>query len=675
MRATAILPRLLLLISLLGSTLAQSPPAELRYKLNPGDRLVYRETFDREVESPDSSFHLRVIFSNQVVVLDAVPGRSLVGMQRNRQSAEMLDYHEHGADTLAKQRPAFEQLMARRPAHFSDTNLFSDAGRAQLPLQVVREANSKVLYALAEIMPLAVTSVQIGAEWDLGSFGLHMRLERFEPVGDESCAVFADTGTRKDFHLKFTFCPVSGHLAKLAFEGQLLDFDSREHEKITFELTETHHRESPSAWIADPETQLGALRALIVANSPLPEASVMDVVLKSGSPDAQAFALAAYYQRRITPPQEVVQPLLQSQDAEVRRIANRFQQPTAKPATQPCELPSVRHSREKPGTTLRAMTGSASANSPYVIHVPLDYRGDQPFPLIVYLSGGGGLAFDAALSSAETVTHAGYLVLYPNAGGAMWWEPKTSEMVHALLLEVLRAYNVDTNRVYLTGFSNGGTGSIELGTRWPDRFAAIASLMGAGLDTPSGTKLPLQNLLDVPVLFLHGDKDPRIPPSASTRTYDELRALKPRVPPELHILKGHAHDITLSSDDGYTLPFFERFTRDPFPKAVSAKIFDARFPRQYWLEIVDPDKSEPEVDARILPGNVIEIKAHNVKKLRLLLRPDLIPGAGPVHIRLNGKEQPAVELKRDCQLFVRSNQTYADPFLAYTDEIVLDVMK
>jgi dienelactone hydrolase len=670
MPVTAIVPRLFLLIVLLGSALAQSPSAELRYKLDLGDRLVYRETFDREVQSPDASFHLQVIFSNQVVVLDAVPGRSLVGMQRNRQSAEMLDYHEHGVDTLAKQRPAFEQLMAKRPAHFSDTNLFSGTGQPELPLQAVREANSKFLYALAEIMPVPGAPVQVGSEWDLGAFGLRMKLERFEPVGDESCAVFADTGTRKDFHLRFTFCSVSGHLAKLAFEGQLPDFDGTDHEKVTFELTETHHGESVSAWIAEPQIQLGALRALVVSNSPLPEASVVNAVLNTGTPEAQTLALAAYYQRGITPSQEELQPLLRSQDAEVRRIANRFQQSAAKQPMQPCDLPSAHHSREKPGTTLRA-----SSNSPYVIHVPIDYRGDQPFPLIVYLSGGGGLAFDAALSAAEAVTHAGYLVLYPNAGGAMWWEPKTSDMVHALLLEVLRTYNVDTNRVYLAGFSNGGTGSIELGTRWPDRFAAIASLMGAGLDTPSGTKLPLQNLFDVPVLFLHGDKDPRIPSSSSVRTYDELRSLKPRVSPELHILKGRAHDITLSSDDGLTLPFFERFTRDPFPKTVSAKIFDPRYPRQYWLEVTEAGNGVPELDARILPGNIIDIKARSVKKLRLLLRPELLPDASPVRIRLNGKEQPAIELKRDCQLFVRSSQTYADPFLAYTDEIVLDVMK
>jgi hypothetical protein len=59
----------------------------------------------------------------------------------------------------------------------------------------------------------------------------------------------------------------------------------------------------------------------------------------------------------------------------------------------------------------------------------------------------------------------------------------------------------------------------------------------------------------------------------------------------------------------------------------------------------------------------------------LLLRPELFHSTGPVHIRLNGNDHPALELKQDCQLFLRSADVYADPFLAYTDEVVLDVPK
>ena len=656
-----------------GHSLSQITPAELRYKLGAGDRLVYHEVFDKEGKSPDVTFHSHVVFTNQLVVVDEAAGRSLVGVQRNRESAELLEYNERGKDTLAQQKLGFEQRMAKRPVRFADTNLFSATGQSMLPPQVLREANSKLLYGILELMPLPVTPSQVGYEWDLGVFGLRMKLERFEPGDNEPCAVFTDTGSRKDTHLQYTFCPAVGHLTKLAFEGQYLEFDTTVREKVTLELLEVHHQEGPPTWIADPQTQLAALMAIVAANSPPPNASVIDPVLISGSPEAQALALAVYYQKDIAPNQEILQTLLKSTDAEVRRIAGRFGQPIPKPVSQPCELPAAHHGREKPGTTLRGMSSPGFEGAPYIMHIPLDYRGDQPFPLIVYLSGGGGLAFDAALNAGDAVNRGGYLALYPHAGGDLWWESKPAEKVRTLLLEVLRTYNVDTNRVYLTGSSNGGTASLEFGARWPDRFAAIASLMGAGMNSPSGTKLPMRNLRNVPVLFLHGDKDQLIPSSASVTTYDELRSLKPRVPPELHILQGRPHDVTLASDDGYTLPFFERFTREPYPPNVWATIFDPRFRRQYWMEVAEGENTPWELEGHISAGNVIDLKTRNVRELRLLLRPELFQSASPLRIRLNGKDQPPIELKRDCQLFLRSAESDADPLLAYTDEIVLEV--
>ena len=159
--------------------------------------------------------------------------------------------------------------------------------------------------------------------------------------------------------------------------------------------------------------------------------------------------------------------MLQSKDAEVRRLAAEFNQPPPKPVIQPCELPAVRHGREKPGTTLRGMTTPGFAGAPYMIHVPLDYRGDQPFPLIVYLSGGGGLAFDAALTAGDDLNHSGYLVLYPHAGGDMWWDRNPSAMTNALLLEILRSYNVDTNRLFLRASATAAPPRLSLAPAGP----------------------------------------------------------------------------------------------------------------------------------------------------------------------------------------------------------------
>jgi len=499
----------LLSLSLATVAAAQSQPVELRYHLTPGDRLAYREVFEKSGKSQDTSFRSRSTFSTQLVVLDSSAGRTLVGVQRTRESGELLEYLDHGKDTLALQLPAFKQRMTSRPQRFADSNVFSASGQPLLPLQVLREANSKLLYRVEEITPVPAAAVQPGAEWDAPIVGLRLRLERFETVGSESCAVIADIGSRKDMHLQFTFCTASGHLVRLDFKGQYQEFESTIEEHVTFELQNAAQGESPEAWLNRVDTRMAALQAYLAALVPLPTSPAMTDILQNGTHDAQALALAVYYQRGASPPAAALAELQKSTDDEVRRLANRFSETPHKPAAQPCEVADTHYQRQKPGTTLRGMNSTAFPSAPYMIQVPLDYRGDQPFPLVIYLSGGGGLAFDAALNLSNSLKQSGYLVLMPNAGGNLWWETKPTEMVHALLLETLRGFNIDTNRIYIAGFSNGGTGAMEYGVRWPDRFAAIASLMGAGVDTPSGSKLPLQNLLDVPVLLLHGDKDQR----------------------------------------------------------------------------------------------------------------------------------------------------------------------
>ena len=673
-RPVKVLFALVLLLLASFSSRAQDAGAPLRYTLHAGDHLTYREAFEREGQSSDQTFRARVTFLNHLAVLDEAGGTALIGIQRNRQSAELLEFREHGKDKLAQESAKFAERTAKRPAQFADANVFLSSGASQAPVTTVREAYSKLLYGIVELEPLPAGAAQPGAE-TRGPFGMTMRLQRFTSIAGQSCAELADTGTRKDMHLSYTFCPQSGALTKLDFSGEYREFDSTVRERVTLELVDSRHNEKPSSWLADAEVRQAALRAYLIAGAAVPDKEALATVLRTGTPEVQALALAVYYQKRLTPPQDTLTQLTGSKDAEVQRIAARFAAKTPEQKTSPCPLPQPHYPRQTPGTTLQGMDSPSFEGTPYMVHVPIDYRGDQPFPLLVYLSGGGGQAFDGALSAEQSVGRSGYIAVYPHAGGDLWWEPKQTAMVYQLLLEILRTYNIDTNRVYLAGFSNGGTGALDYGTLWPDRFAAIASLMGAGINSPSGETLPLKNVLNVPFLFLHGDKDTLIPSSVSVNTYDELRAMHPRVAPELHILKDRGHEITLTSDDGFTMPFLERFQREPFPRSLAMKISSLTYPRRYWIEVLEKDSGPAEVEGHILPDNAIELKTKNVRKLRLLLRPELLSGSGPVRVRVNGKEQTPQELKPDCGLFAESSKTYADPLLGYTDEIVINVAK
>lgn len=663
---------LMLAVSLGAPVGRAQEPITLRYHFKAGDHLMYRETLEREGKSPDTTFRTRAVFTNHLVVISDTSGAALVGIQRNRQSAELVEYRQDGRDRVAQEKPQFEERMSKRPAEYFDANVYTTAGLPRLPIPVVREANSDQLYLIAEVAPLPGETVAVGSGWIDATLKLGMRLQGREMIGDESCVVAIDRGDRPNVHFGYTFCPVSGRLAKLTLEGQYNQVgDSVVRERVAFELVEAHQKEPAATWLVDNAVQQAVLAAYLVASNTLPEPALLEKALRSDRPQVQALALAVYYQNRLAPPADVLASLGNSKDPELRRVADRFRAAAAANGSLPCPVPDRPYSRQKPGTTLRSISTGPFAGTPYVIHVPIDYRGDVAFPVIVYLSGGGGRSLDAAQTADQSLGHLGYVAVYPEAGG-LWWEQKPTHMVDALLQQVMQEYNVDSNRVYLAGFSNGGTGAMQYAALWPQRFAAVASLMGAGVQTPASEKLALNNLADVPVLLLHGDKDTRIPPAASTQTYDELRGIRPRDPPELHILKGREHDITLDSDEGYSLAFFQRFTREPFPHNVRGTVTDMSYPRRYWIEVMEKGNGAAEVEGRILAQNVMEIKAKNVRRLRLLLRPELLNGGRTFRVRVNGKEQGLHELQPNCELFSQSAQQ-GDASLAYTDQMVLAV--
>jgi pimeloyl-ACP methyl ester carboxylesterase len=325
------------------------------------------------------------------------------------------------------------------------------------------------------------------------------------------------------------------------------------------------------------------------------------------------------------------------------------------------------------GTSARGMTTQGHGGWPYVIYIPEDYRSDQPFPLLIYLSGDSGRAIHGVGYVRESLRDFGYLVLFPQARG-YWWHEEPTARSTALLHEVLQKYNVDTNRVYLAGTSNGGTGMIRYAAWWNDRLGAAASLMGAGLYSADNSEPPpIVNLLDLPFLFLHGEDDKTIPLQTARETYKAMRRLDPNAPVTLHVFKDRGHDVLLDTDEGRTLEFFQQHTRDPFPSELVFQATDMRFPRRFWLEILEKKKGPAEVRGRIDADNTVRVDVHGVKRVRLLLRPELLPRPGQVRVVLNGKKVFDDKLTHDCGLLQESRRQSADPFLAYSAELVFDV--
>jgi len=158
----------------------------------------------------------------------------------------------------------------------------------------------------------------------------------------------------------------------------------------------------------------------------------------------------------------------------------------------------------------------------YRIYIPIAYSDDTPAPLLFNLHGYTSDAFGQSLYAnfnniADT---AGFITVIPNGTidvyGNRYWNcfvaPGTGVNDVAFLSDLIDslnlAYNIDLNRVYSTGMSNGGFMSHALACELSNRIAAIASVTGSIDEDRIAYCDPMHT---TPVMQIHGTADATVP--------------------------------------------------------------------------------------------------------------------------------------------------------------------
>jgi predicted peptidase len=163
-----------------------------------------------------------------------------------------------------------------------------------------------------------------------------------------------------------------------------------------------------------------------------------------------------------------------------------------------------------------------TVSAKYLLYLPREYgkEAQKHWPLILFLHGSGESGDDlekVKVHGPPKLIAAGkefpFIIVSPQSPGGGW----NTEMLNALLDEIIKKYTVDEDRVYLTGLSMGGFGTWSLALESPGRFAAIAPICGGG------TPFRVRRLKDIAIWVFHGAKDPTVPIKASE---DMVEALK-----------------------------------------------------------------------------------------------------------------------------------------------------
>ena len=160
-------------------------------------------------------------------------------------------------------------------------------------------------------------------------------------------------------------------------------------------------------------------------------------------------------------------------------------------------------------------------NRSYQIYVPATYSVSEPIPLVFNLHGGASTATGYLNSIGDMrpiADTANFIIIYPQAttdssGNPTWHlggeNSKSTSVddvgfVSHIIDEVSSIYSVDLERVYVTGFSNGGYLAYEIACLLSNRIAGIGSVAGhMFIDT--------YNYCDpshpTPVINIHGTED------------------------------------------------------------------------------------------------------------------------------------------------------------------------
>ena len=327
----------------------------------------------------------------------------------------------------------------------------------------------------------------------------------------------------------------------------------------------------------------------------------------------------------------------------------------------------------------------------------LGVKGDKPengYPVFLYLHGSGprdrewatGLVLAKRFNDGPSM----YIVpQIPQEGEWYRWWQRSKQWAWERILRILMSMpEVDKNRIYVFGISEGGYGSQRLASFYADYWAGAGPMAGG----EPLINAPVENLAHVPLSFLTGDRDFMFYRHLLTKTTGEkLDSMQHIYPNEykhrVELIPGMGHSIDYTP----TTPWLAQHKRNAQPRHFIWENLEMdglkrnAFYNLQVLEETDAFRTQYEFTAN--GNNSIDIKVDAIKynttwkdprwgidmlfskdltpaqhgRLRIYLSDTLADLGKKVTIRINGKEVFHGKVKSSKKTQKQARELWNDP--------------
>jgi len=167
----------------------------------------------------------------------------------------------------------------------------------------------------------------------------------------------------------------------------------------------------------------------------------------------------------------------------------------------------------------------------YWTHIPSSYDDQTSVPLVILLHsyGNNGWLFSIRSDMNLKSEQEGFIAVYPNGapygdnkgwnagfccGPAMRQNVDDLGFIKSIIEKTKIRYNIDTNRIYVAGFSNGGMMTYRFASEFSEEIAAVA-VVGGQLGGKISDFRPFWIIPEpsepLPIMIFHGTKDHLVP--------------------------------------------------------------------------------------------------------------------------------------------------------------------
>jgi acetyl esterase/lipase len=338
----------------------------------------------------------------------------------------------------------------------------------------------------------------------------------------------------------------------------------------------------------------------------------------------------------------------------------------------------------------------ANYSSKYWLYVPASYQPTRKTPLVVVGHGGNSqMSAEYARSTAHS-----YISSYrPMADGTLGailvapattvgWGPLGDVLIEAVISKTIREYNIDPDRIAITGQSMGGHLTWRSAMNHGDRYAAFSPQSG-GYASYVDDHI-IENVFGTVGYVTYGTTEPY----DLDLTNDRLGAwLKEHKYPWTIVKKSGGHEI-YTDEIPAIATVFAASTRNLYPaRTFLHAVGELRYPNantptgesiagrplrwnfRNWIEV----EPRPEVAAGVTfygenkGNNRLEIQSNGVRHLNVLLHPKMVDLASPVTIVVNGEVKHAAVVPTDLSQLLERVRELDDRGRIYHASVPIDI--